>query len=85
MYLVKKSLHIFLFNCFRLNKSLKTNIQQLLLAINNLNEFELDLVDIMQGNCFKLLGSVVLFVELRCLIEITLKSNVVLIGSFLII
>jgi len=83
MYLVKKYPHKFPFNCFRLKMSLKINIQQHLLVINNLNEFELNLMDIMQENCFRLLRFVDLFVGLKYLIETTLKSDVVLIDSFL--
>jgi hypothetical protein len=83
MYLVKKSPHRFLFDCFRLKKSLKINIQLHLLVINNLNEFELGLMDIMQESCFRLLRFVDLFVGLKYLIETALKSDVVLIDSFL--
>ena len=85
MYLVGRSPHIFPFNCFRLKKFLKINIQRLLLVINNLNEFELGLVDIMKENCFRLLMFVDLFVKLGHLIETALKSDVVLIDSFLFI
>jgi hypothetical protein len=83
MGLVKKSLHKFLFNCFRLKKSLKINIQLHLLVTNNLNEFKLSLKDIMLENYFKLLRFADPFIELKYLIETALKLNVVLIDSFL--
>ncbi len=83
MGLVKKSLHKFLFNCFRLKKYLKINIQLHLLVTNNLNEFKLSLKDIMLENYFKLLRFADPFIELKYLIETALKLNVVLIDSFL--